>query len=68
MLRRMFVCICKGITDKHIKDLVLEKGVGSMRELKKHLDISSQCGNCTQVAKQIIDTTIIDESLFKQVG
>lgn len=63
----MYVCLCKGITDKQIKQLVIESGVGSMRELKKHLDISSQCGNCSKVASQIIDDTIIDESLFQEV-
>ncbi len=63
----MYVCICKGITDKQIAKLVLEAGVGSIRELKQHLDIASQCGSCTKVAQKIIDDTIIDESLYKQV-
>lgn len=64
----MFVCICKGITDHQIKQLVTEEGVGSMRELKKHLPLGSQCGTCVKVAQNIIDNTIIDESLFKEVG
>lgn len=64
----MYVCLCKGITDTQIKQLVLDAGVGSMRELKKHLDISSQCGSCSKVASQIINDTIIDESLFQDVG
>ena len=45
-----------------------EKGVGSMRELKEHLPVGSQCGTCTKVAQNVIDNTIIDESLFKDVG
>lgn len=64
----MFVCICKGITDKDIKDLVHEQGVGSLRELKQHLPLGTQCGTCTKVAQTIIDNTIVDESLFKDVG
>ncbi len=64
----MFVCICKGITDHQIKQLVNEAGVGSMRELKQHLPLGSQCGTCVKVAQKIIDNTIIDESLFKEVG
>ncbi|MAE59458.1 MAG: bacterioferritin, partial [Halobacteriovorax sp.] len=28
----------------------------------------SQCGKCINMAQQIIDQTIIDESLFKDVG
>ena len=64
----MYVCICKGITDSQIKELVVESGVVSIGELKKHLDISSQCGSCSKVARKIINETIIDESLFQRVG
>lgn len=64
----MFVCICKGITDHQIKQLVTETGVGSIRELKQHLALGSQCGTCIKVAQNIIDDTIVDESLFQNVG
>ena len=64
----MYVCICKGITDKDIKDAVIDQGVGSLRELKQLMPLGSQCGTCTKVAQTIIDDTIIDESLFKDVG
>ena len=64
----MYVCICKGITDHQIKQMVTEEGVGSMRELKKHLAVGSQCGTCVKVAQNIIDATIVDEALFKDVG
>ncbi len=64
----MFVCLCHGITDKQIKNLVREEGVGNMRDLKKALSVGSQCGSCVQMAQSIIDTTIMDDSLFKDVG
>jgi len=64
----MYVCICKGITDKQIKQMVLEQGVGSIRELKQQFDIASQCGTCIKLTQQIIDNTIVDENLFKDVG
>lgn len=64
----MYVCICKGITDKQIKQMVIEHGVGSIRELKKRLDVASQCGTCVKLTQQVIDNTIIDENLFKDVG
>lgn len=64
----MFVCICKGITDKQIKKMVIEQGAGSIRELKLKFDIASQCGTCVKLTQQIIDDTIVDESLFKDVG
>lgn len=64
----MYVCICKGITDKQIKQMVIEHGVGSIRELKQRLDVASQCGTCVKLTQQVIDNTIIDENLFKDVG
>lgn len=64
----MFVCMCYGITDKQIEHAVRENGVGNMRDLKKSLGVGSQCGSCVQMAQNIIDTTIIDETLFKDVG
>lgn len=64
----MFVCLCKGITDKDIKEAVRAQGVGSLRELKQLMPLGSQCGTCTKVAQMIIDDTIVDETLFKDVG
>ena len=63
----MYVCLCHGITDKAIKQAVLEDGVGNMRQLKKKLGAGTQCGKCVQMAQAIIDNVILDESLFKEV-
>lgn len=63
----MFVCVCHGITDKQIKEAVENGGVGNMRELKQALNVGTQCGSCIETAQSIIDTTIIDENLFKEV-
>jgi bacterioferritin-associated ferredoxin len=63
----MYVCMCYGITDKTISDVVKTQGVGNIRELRQHLDVGSQCGKCIQMAQEVIDSTIIDESLFKEV-
>lgn len=64
----MFVCMCFGVTDRSIRAAVESNGVGNMRELREHLELGSQCGKCIGMAQQIIDQTIIDESLFKNVG
>lgn len=63
----MYVCLCHGITDKAIKQAVRESGVGNLRQLKQHLGVGSQCGRCIEMAQNIIDNTIVDESLFKEV-
>ncbi len=63
----MYVCLCNAITDKAIREAVGE-GAGNIRELKKALGVANQCGKCTQLAQQIVDETIIDSSLFKEVS
>ncbi len=63
----MFVCMCYGVTDKDIRNAVQQDGVGNIRELRQQLELGNQCGKCIQMAQQIIDSTIIDESLFKEV-
>lgn len=63
----MYVCLCHGVTDKTIKQAVIENGVGSMRELRTSLNVGAQCGRCVQMAQEIIDSTIVDENLFKEV-
>ncbi|MFT5541025.1 MAG: bacterioferritin-associated ferredoxin [Arenicella sp.] len=60
--------MCYGITDKQIKNAVETHGVGNMRELKQVMALGSQCGKCLELAQDIIDSTIMDESLFKCVG
>ncbi|MBO1256020.1 (2Fe-2S)-binding protein [Alteromonas sp. 5E99-2] len=64
----MFVCMCFGVTDKDIKNAVSNHGAGNMRELKQIVELGSNCGTCIQLAQSIIDETIVDESLFKNVG
>ncbi|MCW8093102.1 (2Fe-2S)-binding protein [Alteromonas sp. ASW11-130] len=63
----MYVCMCYGITDKSIASVVKNEGVGNLRELRQHLELGSQCGKCIQMAQEVIDSTIIDDSLFKEV-
>ena len=60
--------MCYGVTDKSIRAAVESHGVGIMRELRQHIELGAQCGKCIQMAQQIIDQTIVDESLFKDVG
>ncbi|MCC5824584.1 bacterioferritin-associated ferredoxin [Alkalimonas sp.] len=49
----MYVCLCKAVTDKAIKQHVAN-GVRSMRELRACSGLGSQCGQCTCQASQIL--------------
>lgn len=54
----MYVCLCKGITDKAIKQQVAA-GVETMRELKICTGLGSQCGQCTCQASQILHNELV---------
>nr|WP_010133092.1 bacterioferritin-associated ferredoxin [Microbulbifer agarilyticus] len=53
----MYICICKGITDRQIKDAVHD-GSTSIKALRRQLGVSSQCGRCAELTKEIIDETM----------
>ncbi len=48
----MYVCICKGITDKDIRNAVLD-GASDMRTVRNKLGVSTQCGQCSCSAKSV---------------
>lgn len=49
----MYVCICNGVTDKHIKDLAAQ-GVSEMAELTMRTGCASQCGSCREMAMDLL--------------
>lgn len=53
----MYVCICKGITDRQIKEAVYD-GSTSVKALRRNLGVSSQCGRCTELTQEIIEETM----------
>lgn len=50
----MYVCLCRGITDRQIQDEVTLKGACTMRDLGQRLGVGQNCGQCSQQAKQIL--------------
>lgn len=53
----MLVCICFGITDKDIKNEILE-GASSFKSISETLGVGSCCGQCESFAKDLIDETV----------
>ena len=52
----MYVCLCKAVTDKQIRKAAAEDGC-SMKCLMSELGVATQCGKCAKFAKQILETT-----------
>ena len=48
----MYVCLCKNVTDQHIRSAV-ENGANSFRDVRKTLGVGSQCGQCACFAKEL---------------
>ena len=51
----MYVCLCKGITDRQIRAAV-EEGAANLQQVSHRLGVARQCGKCACLAKSVIDT------------
>jgi len=49
----MYVCLCKAVTDRHIREAV-EDGARTMRELRMRLGLCSSCGRCGVQARELL--------------
>ncbi len=46
----MYVCICKGITEKQIQEAVGSRRTNNPKEVLKALGVGSDCGTCVEDA------------------
>ena len=58
----MFVCLCKAVSDKAIKQQIA-MGTSTMRELKASLGVGSQCGKCVCQASAILHIELVKQSI-----
>ena len=59
----MYICICKGITERHIQKAVQERGIRSMRLLCKELGACNQCGKCASEAQQLMQKCLQEQTV-----
>lgn len=50
----MYICICRQVTDNQIKAAVAD-GKCSLKDLREHLSLGSQCGKCCKCAKELLN-------------
>ncbi len=53
----MYVCLCKAVTDREIRNAVAE-GTRTMHGLRKQLGCTGQCGKCGPQVRAILDEGI----------
>lgn len=46
----MYVCICKGITEKQIQEAVTSRNSNNPKEILKALGVGTDCGTCVEDA------------------
>ncbi len=50
----MYVCLCHGLTDKKIKEIIEEKGCRQIKTLQKDCSAGKDCGSCVLQLKKIL--------------
>ncbi len=53
----MYVCICKGVTDKAIREQVAA-GARSLAEVSRATGCSTQCGKCSCFAESLVSEAL----------
>ena len=49
----MYVCVCHAVTERQVREAV-QDGMHSVRALREHLGVASECGKCAGCAHGII--------------
>ncbi len=65
MVIYMYVCICHAVNEKAIHQAVSE-GAQSVRDVRRCLNVGSQCGQCVRHAHDVIEQAKADTSANSQ--
>jgi len=49
----MYVCICKGVTDRDIHDAA-SRGARTVKDLRRELGVAAECGKCAACAREVL--------------
>ncbi|WP_418139443.1 bacterioferritin-associated ferredoxin [Oceanimonas smirnovii] len=63
----MYVCLCKGITERQLK-AAIAGGNADFMDLKRELGAGSQCGKCIPVALAILAEETAKNAVFYEVA
>lgn len=47
---KMYVCICKGITEKQIQEAITSRNTHNPKEILRALGVGTDCGTCVEDA------------------
>ena len=49
----MYVCVCKAVTERQVREAVSD-GARSLKDLRRELGVTSDCGQCAAFARQCL--------------
>jgi len=49
----MYICICHAVTDREIKQAA-KSGASSLDDLSKTLNVATNCGQCSNCARELL--------------
>jgi bacterioferritin-associated ferredoxin len=64
----MYICICKNVTDRQIRNAVYEGKVSNLRQLRQCSGVAGQCGKCARDAKELIDEAVAEKRILETHG
>lgn len=54
----MIVCVCKAVSDRHIRRAALAGEVISLRDLTRELGLGTCCGKCVPAAREVLGAVL----------
>ncbi len=60
----MYICLCKGISDRHIKEVV-SQGHCDFKQVRCKTGLGTQCGVCRKSVKQFLSQLEVDSMEHK---
>ncbi len=64
----MYVCLCNGISDKIIRQVVRQHHPKTFRQLCKLIPLGNQCGKCVRAAREVMHDEMLHTSEFKETA
>lgn len=62
----MYVCVCMAVTERQIRQAV-EAGARTLKDLRRDLGVSSECGQCAAYARQCLNQALAEHSAAAKI-
>ncbi|RPD93357.1 bacterioferritin-associated ferredoxin [Candidatus Pantoea deserta] len=64
----MYICLCNGISDKSLREVVRRYQPKSIQELRHLVPVGKQCGKCVRAAREIMEDELQHAPLYKEIA